>query len=196
MSTSARRDVVAAVVAILAEAGFEGLSLRSVASRAGVSLGAVQHHFPTKAQMVTAALTSIAAEATQRLGELEQIPDPGERLHALVERLLPSSGDSLVARIWLSLAARATVDEEAAAAYADLWGRTRAGLRLLLPAAGAPVATAEDDATELLALLDGLALGVVAEAGRMDPEQARRIAHRRVEELLRQPTARLADDIP
>lgn len=196
MSTSARRDVVAAVVAILAEAGFERLSVRSVATRAGVSVGAVQHHFPTKAQMVTAALTAIAAEATQRFGELEQIADPRERLHVLVERLLPSSADSLVARTWLSLAARATVDEDAATAYADLWGRTRAGLRLLLPAAGAPVATAEDDATELLALLDGLAVGVIAEAGRMDPEQARRIAHRRVEELLRRPTARLADDIP
>ncbi len=184
MSTSARHDVVAAVVAVLAEAGFEGLSVRTVAARAGVSVGAVQHHFPTKAQMVTAAMASIAAEATQRLGELERVADPGERLHALVDRLVPSSGDSLVTRIWLSLAARATVDEEAAEAYADLWGRTRATLRLLLPAAGAPAATAEDDATELLALLDGLAVGVVAEGGKMDLERARGIAHRRVDELV------------
>lgn len=184
MSSNARDGVVAAVIAIVAESGFEGLSVRAVAARARVSIGAVQHHFPTKAEMLTAAMASIAAGAAQRYGELEEIEDPAERLRALVDRLLPETSENVVARIWLALAARATVDAAAAAAYADLWSRMRAGLRLLLPAAGGHVDTAEEDATELLALVDGLALSIVAEDGRIDSARARRIAHRRVEELI------------
>ncbi|WP_022919300.1 TetR/AcrR family transcriptional regulator [Ruania albidiflava] len=184
MSTSARDGIIEAVIAIVADAGFEGLSVRAVAARAGVSLGAVQHHFPTKAEMLTAAMSSIAAGTQQQYGQLEHIDDPAERLHTLVDYLLPGTADSTVARIWLALAARATVDDDAQRAYADLWGRTRSVLRLLLPAAGAPVATAEDSATELLALLDGLAVSIVAEGGRISPEQAGRIAHRRLDELL------------
>ncbi|WP_168211841.1 TetR/AcrR family transcriptional regulator [Ruania zhangjianzhongii] len=184
MSSSARDGVVTAVIAIVAESGFEGLSVRAVAARAGVSVGAVQHHFPTKAEMLTAAMASIATGAAERYGELEKIEDPAERLSALVDRLLPADAQNVVARIWLALAARATVDDAAAAAYADLWGRMRAGLRLLLPAAGGRADTAEQDATELLALLDGLAVSIVAEDGRIDPARARRIAHRRVAELI------------
>ncbi len=184
MSTSARERVVTAVIALVAESGFEGLSVRVVAARAGVSVGAVQHHFPTKAEMLTAAMASIAAGAAERYGDLEQISDPAERLHALVDRLLPRRPDNVVARIWLALAARAPVDADAARAYADLWGRMRAGLQLLLPAAGGPADTAEQDAIELLALLDGLAMSIVAEDGRTDPERVRQIAHRRVEELI------------
>ena len=184
MSASAREGVVAAVVTIVAESGFEGLSVRAVATRAGVSVGAVQHHFPTKAEMLTAAMASIAAGAAARYGELELIEDPAERLRTLVDRLLPSDAGNVVARIWLALAARATVDEDAARAYADLWGRMRAGLRLLLPAAGGRAEAAEEDATELLALLDGLAVSIVAENGRIDPARARRIAHRRVAEII------------
>jgi len=184
MSKSVRGEVVAAVIAIVAESGFEGLSVRAVAARAGVSVGAVQHHFPTKAEMLTAAMASIAAGAAERYGELENIEDPAERLHTLADRLLPKDSDNTVARVWLALAGRATVDDAAAEVYANLWGRMRNGLRLLLPAAGGSPATAEDDATELLALLDGLALSIIAEDSRISPSRARQIAHRRVDELI------------
>src|SRR5699024_6177811 len=81
MSTSARDGIIEAVIAIVADAGFEGLSVRAVAARAGVSLGAVQHHFPTKAEMLTAAMSSIAAGTQQQYGQLEHIDDPGTAAH-------------------------------------------------------------------------------------------------------------------
>jgi AcrR family transcriptional regulator len=51
-----------AVVAIIAESGFEALSVRTVAARAGMSIGAVQHHFPTKSQMLAAAMREVAGQ--------------------------------------------------------------------------------------------------------------------------------------
>lgn len=43
-----RERILAAATAELARAGYPGLSLRGLARELGVSLGAVQHHFPTK----------------------------------------------------------------------------------------------------------------------------------------------------
>lgn len=179
-----RERVVGAVIAIIGEAGFDGLSVRAVASRAEVSLGAVQHHFPTKAGMLHAAMTAISAAVRERYGTLDAVADPVERLHAVSEALVPADAASPVARVWLAFVARAAVDEQTRAEYADLWARLRANLRLLLVAAGASPQTAQEDSVELLALLDGLAVSVVAERSGIDPSTARRIARRRVDELI------------
>ncbi len=72
-----------------------------------------------------------------------------------------------------------------------------AGVLLVVAAAAhRPPVHADDVGAEPTKLARRAGVSVGAEAGRMDPEQARRIAHRRVEELLQRPTSRLADDIP
>ena len=43
-----RSDILSAVVTVLSTRGADQLSIRTVAAEAGVSAGAVQHHFPTK----------------------------------------------------------------------------------------------------------------------------------------------------
>lgn len=179
-----RETIVTAVIATVAESGFEALSVRGVAARADLSPGAVQHHFPTKASMLAAAMSAIAEGARERYGTLQSIDDPAQRLHALADKLVPADAESTVAKVWLAFACRASVDATIRSRYAELWAGVRSGIRLLLPAAGGSPETAEDDAAELLALLDGLALSVVAEHGRIDPEGARRIAHRRVTQLV------------
>lgn len=182
-----RGAIVSVVIAMVAESGFEALSVRSVAARADLSPGAVQHHFPTKASMLDAAMSAISDGARQRYETLASVDDPQERLHALADKLVPGTAQSTVAKVWLAFACRASVDATIRTRYAELWGGVRSGIRLLLPAAGGRPDTAEDDAAELLALLDGLALSVVAEQGRIDPDTARRIAHRRVTQLVEAP---------
>ena len=46
--------------------------MRKVATRAGVSIGAVQHHYPTKDAMLIAAMDAVSAAFQTRL--VEQIP--------------------------------------------------------------------------------------------------------------------------
>lgn len=171
------------MIEIIAEEGFEGLSVRGVAARAGVSLGAVQHHFPTKTAMLDAAMATIAALAAQRSAELADVADPAERLHALVDLLIPGDATDPIARVWLAFTARATVDEHIRAAYVQLWTRVRNELRLLIAAASGRPEDAEDAARELLALLDGFTLGVIAE--QQSSEAARNIAHQRLDNLIR-----------
>lgn len=184
MSRRDRSSFVPAMIELIAESGFEALSVRAVAARAGASAGAVQHHFPSKDAMLAAAMDAIATLAAARETQLEAIDDPADRLHALVDLLIPADPAAPVTRVWLAYAARAAVDEGIRTGYRRLWSRPRAELRLLLAAAGGSPEEAETAAVELLALLDGLAVSVVAEGGAIDPATARAVARRRVRELL------------
>ena len=49
-------DVLDVATAILLEKGYAGLSFRSVAERAGMGLGNLQHYFPTKDDLISAML--------------------------------------------------------------------------------------------------------------------------------------------
>ena len=51
-----QRRLLDATIACLTEDGYAGMSTNEVARRAGVSRGALVHHFPTKAQLAVAAL--------------------------------------------------------------------------------------------------------------------------------------------
>lgn len=181
----ARELLVHSVISTVAEHGFEGLSVRRVAAHAGVSPGAVQHHFPTRAEMLTAAMTAIAVGVESQSFRIEQIVDPVGRLYALADALVPDSADDTVTRVWLAFAARAAVDEEIRGHYTRLWTRVRDKVGIFLAAAGGDPRTAVADSAELLALLDGFALGIVSEHGAIDSALARQIAHRRIVSFLR-----------
>ncbi len=55
-SRATRERLLEAAVSSLAEVGFARTTVATVAARAGVSRGAAQHHFPTRGDLVTAAI--------------------------------------------------------------------------------------------------------------------------------------------
>lgn len=55
-SRATRERLLEATVASLAESGLARTTVATVAARAGVSRGAAQHHFPTRGDLVTAAI--------------------------------------------------------------------------------------------------------------------------------------------
>ena len=66
-SRATRERLLEAAVASLAEAGWARTTVATVAARAGVTRGAAQHHFPTRGDLVTAAIRHMT---DARLGEL------------------------------------------------------------------------------------------------------------------------------
>jgi AcrR family transcriptional regulator len=173
-----------AVVAIIAESGFEALSVRTVAARAGMSIGAVQHHFPTKSQMLAAAMREVAGQEGERFERAAAAGDVTSRREALLDVLVPRDARDLTARVWLQFAARAVVDPELSTIYAGMWGGLRSGLAQGLQRQGHDPDEAKILATETLALCDGLAVAVLAEGGALRPEQARAIAEWHLERIL------------
>lgn len=79
-----------AALKCFADRGTSATSLRAVAAEAGVSLGLVQHHFDTKANLIKAVddhvLGVMNAAITQRIPEppADTITDMGDRVTALV----------------------------------------------------------------------------------------------------------------
>lgn len=72
-----RRALAEAIFEVIGTRGFEAVSLRDVAKQAGVSMGAVQHYFATKDEMLLFALSHLRTRVLQRLQEtMRQLPQP------------------------------------------------------------------------------------------------------------------------
>ena len=180
--------VVEAVIELLVAEGFEGVSVRKVAALTGVSIGAVQHHFPTKTAMLTAAMDATSAQFQARLSQ--RVPEgssPADALRQLTALLVGAEPDERPATVlWLQRIARAAVDPAVAEQQAREWGDL-AELIVALLAAARPDRSAEwvaDRAAALLALVDGLAIAVALEPQRMPRERALLLAEQTVEAAL------------
>lgn len=123
-----RRAIAEAVLRLVTTRGIEAASLRTVAAEAGVSMGAVQHYFTTKAEMLLFALeygNGVLAIQVQELIAECQPTTLRDTLRMICTLLLPRTADSRAgARLWAALIARGCVDEPtgklAADAYANL----------------------------------------------------------------------------
>src|SRR5690242_17895294 len=65
-----RAKVVAAVVDTIAEKGFQGATAQAISQAAGVTWGAVQHHFGGKDGLLLAVLEDSFERFAQRLGDV------------------------------------------------------------------------------------------------------------------------------
>ncbi|MDQ3402349.1 MAG: TetR/AcrR family transcriptional regulator [Actinomycetota bacterium] len=83
-----RRRLLAAAIECLAEVGWGGSTVSVVAERAGVSRGAAQHHFPTREDLVTAAIDYMTAERLAHLRvALPELPAGCDRTVAVVHSI-------------------------------------------------------------------------------------------------------------
>lgn len=64
---SARREIAGALLTVLAERGIDAVSVRTVATAAGRSPGAVQKYFATKDEMLAAALDLYVERSAARI---------------------------------------------------------------------------------------------------------------------------------
>ncbi|MFD3873265.1 TetR/AcrR family transcriptional regulator [Streptomyces sp. NPDC058623] len=198
-----RRLIAEAVCELADEHGLEGVSLRDVAARAQVSMGAVQRCFRTKEEMLVFALGHIGEVIGERVqARLVRSPAQSARTalgYAATEVALLREEHRAEARVWLAFVAQAAVSEALAtplrANYAEL---QEAFARLIAeahadagPATGAateapaeggagsgrPVESldAHREARTLLALADGLTTHVLI--GHLSRQAAQDVLH-------------------
>lgn len=176
------------VVDLLATSGYEGLSIRKVAAQAGVSIGAVQHHFATKDALLAAAMGRVSARFQARL--IARVPEgaaPAVVLREVADELLGAGeGARPASVVWLVRLARSAVHEPTALAHRTEWRQVEDLLASLILDARSDLgaAAARDEATTLLAVLDGLAAAVAVEPGRVPPDRARELLRRHLERVL------------
>jgi AcrR family transcriptional regulator len=95
--------IIDALNAIAARRGLDSITIREVAAEAGISVGRVQHYFPTKDEMLLRALTELTDRIARRLrnavGELG--PDPTERevIRTILLEFLPFDDERRAAMV-------------------------------------------------------------------------------------------------
>ncbi len=155
MRADARRNrerLLDAADAVFAESGPD-TSTEEVARRAGVGIGTVFRHFPTKELLLEAVLVARLERLAIRAAELADAPDPGPAFFALIDALVELAG----AKQTLSEAlAGAGVDVAATAAPVKQQLRT-AATTLLRRAQQAGAVRPDVSGDELMALLVGIA---------------------------------------
>ena len=87
-SRATRDRLLEAAVASLADSGWARTTVATVAARAGVSRGAAQHHFPTREDLVTAAIRHMTEVRLSELrATLESPPAGTNRTRWALDRL-------------------------------------------------------------------------------------------------------------
>jgi AcrR family transcriptional regulator len=81
-----RARILAAVVESIAEVGFQRTTATEIAQRAGVTWGAVQHHFGGKDGMLAAVIEESFNRFARRLEDVALDAPPAERVSLFVER--------------------------------------------------------------------------------------------------------------
>lgn len=122
-SRATRKRLLEAAIECLAELGWAASTVSVVAERAGVSRGAAQHHFPTREDLVTAAVEYVCEERTARLREhLTALPEGPGRVQAvidLIDRMYTGPLFRAALQLWLA----ATSDEQLRARVVPLEAR-------------------------------------------------------------------------
>ena len=157
---------------VAAEQGLESVSLRHVATRAGVSAGMVQHYFRTRDEMMTFALGVVrertGARVTEALAGLGADPPQRLLLRTMIAALLPLDEESRDnGRVALAFLAYTAVRPAAAA---ELHEDTAQMVDFVASLLALPDPTGA--ASALLALMEGL--GIYLLGGQYTAEQALR----------------------
>lgn len=155
MRADARRNhdrLLAAARRIVCEGGANA-SLRDIARRAGVGLGTLYRHFPTREALLEALLRTSFDESAQRAAELEQWDDAGSALVTWLREAVAMT-HSCSGAIALMVAA---IADENSALHASCTALRMAGTRLLLRAQAEGAARSDMDGNDLFALISALA---------------------------------------
>ncbi|SFX81226.1 TetR/AcrR family transcriptional regulator (plasmid) [Streptomyces atratus] len=186
---SRRRLIAEAVCHLADERGLEGVTLRDVAARAQVSMGAVQRCFRTKEEMLVFALGHISERISERV-QARLVRSPAQSAdtalgHAATEISLLREEHRAEARVWLAFVAQAAVSKALARVLKANYAALQEAFTRLISEAGVVSLDPQREARTLLALADGLTTHVLI--GHLTPQEAHDVLHAHLAGLWEQP---------
>lgn len=91
-SRANRERVLEAAKAVFAQKGL-GAEVKEIAEQAGVGVGTIYRHFPSKADLLTALALEAAQRFSEAFDEAEDVSDPTEALAMLLRRVFDRIAD-------------------------------------------------------------------------------------------------------
>ena len=161
-TAATRRKLLDATIDALVELGWAGTSTTEVVRRAGVSRGAQVHHFPTKDELVLAAVEHLLLRRVEEFADAFAGLDAADRTHGAALDLLWRHCFGASFEAWLELAVAARTDPLLHGRLVELekrfWAAALDTFRSLFP-------EAQDERFAVVglrltfAVLDGIAVG-------------------------------------
>ena len=156
---SARERIVRSAAALVRERGVHGVGLRQIVTHADGPRGSLQRYFPGgKTQLITEALKLVGAEVLgeteSRLVEATTLADAIDAIFAPWHRVLAESHFTMGCPIAATVI-DASGDDELRREARDLLDQWRDAVHAVLVTYGVQESTAQDDASVLLAALEG-----------------------------------------
>lgn len=182
-----RAEIAEALWRIVLRDGVSGISIRDVATEAGISAGSLRHLFASKAQMLEFSMRLIYERVEVRVRGHDTIRDPLRRAEAILAEVLPFDDERRVEmHVNLALVSDAVGHPGLGEVAREAHDGLRALCRGVLADLGEHGVIAVDDldmeAMRLHALIDGMAVHLLV--GRNDsPSAVRRIVRRHLESL-------------
>jgi len=163
-----RRQLAQAVCELIADHGIEAVTLREVAARAGVSMGAVQRAFAKDGMLLFALeyiITQVAESGQQRIADSGSPESARTLLLTTLQEMTLAADDAIPARVWLTFAAQAAVRDDLATVLRDHHTKSMELLTWLIDYGQRvgeirPAVVAASEAERLHALLDGITLQI------------------------------------
>lgn len=117
-----RQQIVAGLLKVMAERGYERASVGEIAKAAGLGAGLVHYHFSDKQEILLTLVEQLAATARQRVAaRLARVKDGDARakVDAFLDAFLATGGDADPAAVasWVTISAEAIRQPEVRAAY-------------------------------------------------------------------------------
>jgi TetR/AcrR family transcriptional repressor of bet genes len=157
-----RAEIVSALLAVMAEHGYEKATIQLIAQKAGLAPGLLHYHFKTKAEILLELVKTLANLSRQRfLDFAESASTADERLRAYINaRLAKGQGaDPHAVAAWVVIGAEAVRQPDVRAVYQDAVRAETALIEELLSACfidrGRALTTVRALAAALLALIEG-----------------------------------------
>lgn len=159
-----RTEIADALMRIAADRGLEAVSLRHVATEAGVSTGMVQHYFRTKDEMMAFALDVVSDRIQARAeASIDSAASPKDIVRALLIQLLPlDKTRQLEGHVGLAFLAYSAVKPAMATRLRESAVEMRVVLADMIRAAQRSTNLDPDQAAvALFALVDGLGVQIL-----------------------------------
>ncbi|MFF9909437.1 TetR/AcrR family transcriptional regulator [Streptomyces sp. NPDC013457] len=173
-----RERILTAACEVIADIGFENVSMRKVADHAGVSKALLHYHFDTREKLFADAMThSFAQTGTEAEDGAEAVP-ASVALARILRSMLPTDAELRQDwKLWQELWVRALRDTAARHLAVDLYDQLHVwvGGAVQRGVASGEFADCDVDAlsTQVLALCDGLGIRLMLDDPRVDLATAR-----------------------
>ena len=189
-----RQAIAEAVYRVIGERGWDAVTLRDVASTAGISMGQVQHYFTTKTDMLMFALSHmrdrVLARLERRLAALPAPVSQRDQVRAAISVMLPlDEPGRQEAAVNVAFFSAATATPGYAGLLRDGYARQVASSTAQLTAAAADGLLADGidparEAAALYYLIQGL-IGPLL-IGQLTPDQALDLVDHQLARIFRQ----------